>query len=311
MRLRLIPQKTSIDFMRIQVFTFIITAIMTLGAIYYITVQGFNYGIDFSGGTLIEARTTSKPDLANIREQLSRLGLGAVSLQELGVDNDLLIRIQQQPEGEAAQKVVMDKITGVLGEGTEYRRVEFVGPQVGSELKKAGLEAFLLSVGGILVYVWFRFEWQFGVAAIAALLHDTIVTVGLFSFSKMEFDLTTIAAILTIAGYSTNDTVVVFDRIRENLRRYKKIPLEEVFNISINDTLSRTFMTGFTTLLALFALWIYGGEVIRGFTFALIWGIVIGTYSSVFVATSLLLYLGLDKKRQAVPTGKSVAAAGS
>ena len=248
---------------------------------------------------MIEIKVSESPNLGGLRKQLNELELGSVSIQEFGDKKDLLIRLPQQTSlDENAQKIAIDKVKSTLislfgEEGVDFRRIEFVGPQVGEELKKAGLLAILFSLAGILLYIWFRFEWQFGIAAIIALAHDAIATIGFFSITQMEFNLSTVAAILMIAGYSINDTVVVFDRIRENLRKYKKKPLPELFNMSINQMLSRTLITSLTTLLALIALWVFGGEVIRGFVDALIFGILIGTYSSIFVAAPLLLFMNL------------------
>jgi len=228
-----------------------------------------------------------------MRSTLSDLGLGGVSLQEFGSPNDVLIRLQQQDGDEQAQITAIDTVKAALGEGIEYRRVEYVGPQVGAELIQSGFMAIGLALLAILVYVSFRFEWQFGVGAVIALLHDIVVTVGVFAITQIEFNLSTVAAVLTIIGYSINDTVVVFDRVRENLRRYKSLPTIDILNRSINETLSRTLLTSLTTLLALLALYILGGEVIRGFTFAMIWGVLVGTYSSIWIAVPVLLHMGL------------------
>ena len=231
---------------------------------------------------------------------MNALELGAISIQEFGAPDDLLIRLPEQEGGPEAQQAAIDKVREMLEEvyeqaddPVEYRRTEFVGPQVGEELKRKGMYAVLFSILGMLVYIWFRFEWQFSAAAIAALIHDSLATIGLFALTQMEFNLSTVAAILMIAGYSVNDTVVVFDRIRENLRKFKKMPIFELLNLSINQTLSRTLMTSGTTILALVALWFFGGEVIRGFVDALIFGILIGTYSSIFVASPLLTFMNI------------------
>lgn len=297
--LKLIPDETNINFIGARYFAYAFTAVLILGSIFLLATKGLNFGIDFTGGTVIEVRTPEVPDLGALREELNGLGLGAISIQEFGEPDDLLIRLPQQQKASddgAAQKEAIDKVRealdaryGEIGEGVEYRRVEFVGPQVGQELKEQGLLAVFLSIMAITAYVWFRFEWQFGVSAIVALLHDSIATIGLFALTGMEFNLSTVAAVLMVAGYSINDTVVVFDRIRETLRKYKKLPLGEVFNIAINQTLSRTLMTSFTTVLALFALYLFGGPVIQGFVYALIFGIAVGTFSSIFVAAPVLL----------------------
>ncbi|MCB1650574.1 MAG: protein translocase subunit SecF [Alphaproteobacteria bacterium] len=299
--LRLIPEETNLNFIGLRWLAFALSAAMILGSIFLVAKDGLNFGIDFTGGTAIEIRTPVAPDLADMRSRLNALDLGAVSIQEFGQADDLLIRLPQQEGGADVQKAAIDKVRGALDEMyaqdgvVDYRRTEFVGPQVGKELKKQGLYAVLFSLIGILAYIWFRFEWQFGVAAVAALAHDVIITVGLFALTQLEFNLSTVAAILMIAGYSINDTVVVFDRIREDLRRYKKKPLTELFNLSINQMLSRTLMTSFTTVVALVALYLFGGEVLRGFVYALIFGIVVGTYSSIYVASPLLLFLNVRR----------------
>ncbi|MBL4805259.1 MAG: protein translocase subunit SecF [Alphaproteobacteria bacterium] len=328
--LRIIPEETAVNFIGMRYVAYVISAVLILGSIFMISTKGLNFGIDFTGGTVIEIKTPVEPDLAEMRTLLNGLALGAISIQEFGAKDDLLIRLPQQVEDpivvkereecraeskewdecppmaqELAIEDVRQAINDTFAEDGEvdYRRVEYVGPQVGEELKQQGMIAVFLSMIGILAYVWFRFEWQFGVAAIIALLHDTVAIMGLFAFAQMDFDLSTVAAILMIAGYSINDTVVVFDRIRENLRKYKKMPLTELFNMSINQMLSRTLMTSFTTLLALIALYVLGGEVIRGFVDALIIGIVVGTYSSVFVAAPVLLLTNI--KRSEVQTGEA------
>lgn len=307
----IIPKDTNINFVGMRFAAFAFSALIILGSLGLLATKGLNFGIDFTGGTLIEVRVpTETPDLGALRTDLNALELGGISIQEFGAPDDLLIRLQEQEGGAEQQQAAIDKVKVMLDQkyenGAEYRRVEFVGPQVGKELKKQGLYAVLFSMLGMLIYIWFRFEWQFSVAAILALLHDAIATLGLFSLTQMPFDLSTVAAVLMIVGYSINDTVVVFDRIRENLRKFKKMHIFEVLNKSINETLSRTFITGFTTLLALAALWVFGGEVIRGFTDALIFGIIIGTYSSVFVAAPLLTFTNIrhkNKENKPTPEG--------
>jgi preprotein translocase subunit SecF len=249
-------------------------------------------GIDFLGGILIEAKTDGPADISKLRREMNGLDLGEIKLQEFGAPDDILIRIQKQEGGEKAQQAAIRKVKAALDSSVvEYRRTEFVGPTVGAELREAATWAVFSAIGAILLYIWFRFEWQFGLGAVIALLHDVITTIGLFALLQLEFNLATVAAILTIAGYSINDTVVVYDRVRENMRRYKKMPYEELFNNAINQTLSRTVVTSVTTLLALIALYIFGGEVIRGFSIALIWGVLIGTYSSIALAVPFLLYI--------------------
>ena len=298
--IRFIPEETSIDFLGKRTLAFIVSAVLIIGSIGLTAKDSLNFGIDFTGGTVIEIKTPEVPDLGALRQSLNTLGLGAISIQEFGAADDLMIRLPQQ-EGSAEQqqaaiKTVRAALDNIYGEGKiDYRRTEFVGPQVGKELKKQGIYAVLFSLLGILAYIWFRFEWQFGVAAIIALAHDAIATIGLFALTQLEFNLSTVAAILTIAGYSINDTVVVFDRVRENLRKYKKKPLPELFNLSINQMLTRTVMTSVTTLIALIALYIFGGEVLRGFIYALIFGVIIGTYSSIFIASPILIYLNIRR----------------
>ncbi len=318
--LRLVPQNSNINFIGMRFVAFVFSAVLILGSIGLTVKSGLNLGIDFTGGTVIEIRTPVTPDLEALRTSLNDLDLGAISIQEFGQADDLLIRLSEQKQSaediaireecldnksstdscptknQLAIVTVKDAINKAFdGQSVDYRRVEFVGPQVGEELKLKGLYAIIFSLMGIMVYIWFRFEWQFGVAAIVALAHDAVATIGLFAITQLEFNLSTVAAILMIAGYSINDTVVVFDRIRENLRKYKKKPLGELFNFSINQTLSRTLMTSVTTLLALIALYVFGGEVIRGFVYALIFGIGIGTYSSIFVASPVLMMMNVKR----------------
>lgn len=300
--IRFIPEETKLKIIGLRYIAFAISALIMLSSFVLIAQKGLSYGIDFTGGTVIEIRTPDVPELSVIRTRLNTLGVGAVSIQEFGQPQDLLIRLPQQEGGAEAQKAAIDSVRVSLDDlyvssdvPVDYRRTEFVGPQVGQELKRQGLLAVLFSLAGILAYIWFRFEWQFGVAAIVALAHDSIATVGLFALTQMEFNLSTVAAILMIAGYSINDTVVVFDRIRENLRKYKKKPLSDLFDLSINQMLTRTLMTSLTTLLALVALYVFGGEVIRGFVYALIFGVIIGTYSSVFIASPTLLYFNIRR----------------
>ncbi len=291
--LRLVPAGTSINFLKMRPIALVLSALLVLGSVGAFAVMGLNFGIDFRGGILIEVRSEQPAELGEMRADLNGLGLGEISLQSFGQPTDVLIRIQRQDGDEAEQIVAIEAVQATLGDAYEYRRIEFVGPTVGRELIEAGTLAVLLAMAGILAYISFRFEWQFGVCAVAALLHDVISTVGLFALIQHEFNLATVAALLTIAGYSINDTVVVFDRVRENLRRYKRSPIVEILNRSLNETLSRTLMTSVTTLLALAALYTFGGAIIRDFAFALIWGVVIGTYSSIFVAVPLLLALNL------------------
>jgi preprotein translocase subunit SecF len=312
MLLRLIPQETNVNFIRARFVAFAVSALIIITSFGFMITKGLNFGIDFTGGTLIEVRVPdSNPDLSDLRTELNTLQLGSISIQEFGAPDDLLIRLPEQEGDASVQQAAINTVKSMLdakyGEENEYRRTEFVGPQVGEELKRKGMYAVIFSILGMLVYIWFRFEWQFSVAAIIALIHDSVATVGLFAFTQMEFNLSTVAAILMIAGYSINDTVVVFDRIRENLRKFKKMSVNELLNVSVNQTLSRTIMTSLTTILALVALWLFGGEVIRGFVNALIFGIVIGTYSSIFVAAPILTFLNIRHKKKSASNPKTEA----
>ena len=298
MRLKLVPQGTHFDFLRIRrACVGASVGLVALSAVLYF-VLGLNYGIDFRGGTMLEARFQTAADIGGIRSVLGDLDLGDVAVQEFGEPTDVLIRVETQPGGGDAQVAAIERVREALLErtpGVEIRRVEVVGPKVSSELVVRGFLAVGLAVAVVLFYIWIRFEWQFSVGAIAALVHDVILTVGVFSVLQLEFNLSIVAAILTIVGYSLNDTVVVFDRVREVLRRSRRKPLEDVLNLAINETLSRTVMTSATTLIALLALYVLAGEVIRGFTFAMIWGVLVGTYSSVFIASPVLLWMGVRR----------------
>ncbi len=258
--------------------------------------RGLNYGVDFKGGTLIEVQAKSGPlDVAKLREKLNGLGLGDVQVQGAGTSGgEALIRIGEHGD-EKAQAAAGEKVKAALGDSINVRRTEVVGPTVSAELKRTGLIAVIVAILGVLAYVWFRFEWQFAVAGVLALVHDVFITTGMFSALWYEFDLATVAALLTLAGYSINDTVVVFDRIRENLRRYKKMPLDELLNLSINETLSRTVLTSSVTAVSVLALYLFGTAAIHGFSFAMLFGILIGTYSSILVAAPLLLWLGVKR----------------
>jgi len=297
--LQLIPAGIKIDFISKKLIFFALSVVMVLSSVGLFSSLGLNYGIDFKGGIMMEVRNKSgAADLAQLRQDLGSLGLGDISIQEFGEPEEVLIRIQRQEGDEGAQQRAVDAVKSVLQDSFEYRRTEFVGPKVSAELFSDGIMAVSLALGAIMVYIWFRFEWQFGMGAVIALIHDVITTIGIFALLGMEFNLSTVAAVLTIAGYSINDTVVVYDRVRENLRKYKKMDLVDVLNMSINDTLSRTVMTSVTTLLALAALYVLGGEVIRGFSFAMIWGILIGTYSSICLAVPLLSYFVLRRSAE-------------
>jgi preprotein translocase subunit SecF len=288
---RLLNRTPKIDFIGKRYFAFAFTAFIILASAVSLATRGLNLGIDFQGGILIEVKTKGPADLAGLRATLGKLDLGEVALQDFGAADDVLIRVQRQEGGEKAQQAAVEKVKQALGDTvTQYRRTEFVGPKVGEELIQGGILAVVLSILAISVYIWFRFEWQFGVGALVSTFHDVISTFGLFSLLGLEFNLTIVAAILTIAGYSINDTVVEYDRVRENLRKYKKMPLIDLLNLSVNETLSRTMLTGGTTLVAVLALYLFGGEVIKGFAFAMIWGVLIGTFSSVYVAMPVLIY---------------------
>ena len=260
--------------------------------------KGLNFGIDFTGGVLIEIRSKNETiNLTKLRDDLNKLNVGEIQLQTIGSEKDIAIRVQKYSPGQDKQLDSIKKIKSALANiEIEFRRTEYVGPKVGKELIKAGLIAVIFSLLGILFYIWLRFEWFFALGAIIALIHDVFLTIGFFSIFQFEFNLATVAAVLTIAGYSINDTVVIYDRIRETSRKYKKVIFEEIINLSLNSTLSRTLMTSLTTLLALLALFIFGGNVISSFVIALIWGVIIGTYSSLYVASPILLILNADKR---------------
>jgi SecD/SecF fusion protein len=292
--IKLVPDDTKLSFMSWRRYAFGLSAALSIAAMVLFFSIEMNYGIDFRGGSSIEVQakgTTADP--GDVRGRLSELNLGDVQVQEFGSPRDLLIRIEGQGGGDNAEQSVVEKVRSELQDDYDFRRVESVGPTVSGELAFYGTMGILASMMAMLIYIWFRFEWQFGVGAIIATVHDVTMMVGLYVLSGLEFNLTSIAAILTIVGYSINDTVVVYDRVRENLRRYKKMPIEDLLDLSMNQTLSRTVLTGVTTLLALVALYLFGGEVIRSFVFAMIFGILIGTYSSIFVAGPLLILFRL------------------
>ena len=305
--LKLIPAGVNLQFVAKRMIFFVFSGLLVAVSVGLFTIKGVNYGIDFKGGILMEVRTPDAADPGAMRLALSDLGLGEIALQEFGAPTDVLIRVQRQEGGEKAQQAAVEAVKAALGPEVQYRRTEFVGPKISEELFWDGVMAVTFAILAILVYIWFRFEWQFGLGAVVALVHDVLSTIGLFSLLGLEFNLSTVAAILTIAGYSINDTVVVFDRVRENLRKFKTMPLTELFNRSINETLSRTVMTSVTTLLALLSLYLLGGEVLRGFSFAMIWGVLIGTYSSVCLAVPMLLYLDLGRRAGSGGEGKEAA----
>jgi preprotein translocase SecF subunit len=304
MRLRLVPETTNFDFFGRPTLWLGISGVMMVVAIVSFFVQGLNYGIDFRGGTTIRTESAQPVDIAAYRAAVDTLGLGDVTITEIfdpsfGPDENVaMVRIQAQDDQEAVTPELIAAVEGALQQAVpdiRFISVESVGPKVSGELIMTASIAVVLAISAVLIYIWMRFEWQFAVAAVVALVHDVVLTIGIFSELQIRFDLAIIAALLTIVGYSLNDTVVVFDRVRENLRKFKQRPLREVLNLSINDTLSRTMMTSVTTLIALIALFVLGGDVIRGFVFAMIWGIVVGTYSSIFVASMVLMKLGIKR----------------
>ena len=298
--LRIVPDNTHFDFTRFRRISFPISALLSIVAITLFFTHGLNFGIDFKGGTLMEVRAKSgTADLAQMRTSLGGLGLGEVQLQQFGSPADVLLRVAEQPGGDKAQQAAVDKVRGVLGESVEYRRVEVVGPRVSGELLGWGMAGLMLAIVAILVYLWFRFEWQFALGAMIANVHDIVLTIGFMSISQVDFDLTSIAALLTILGYSLNDTVVIYDRIREMLRRYKKMPMPQLLNESINSTLSRSIITHLTVTLALLALLLFGGQAIHSFTAVMMFGVVlVGTYTSIFIAAPILIYLGVGEHRE-------------
>src|SRR5881394_1644423 len=301
--LRIVPDDTKFDFMRFRRISFPMSALLSIIAIVLFFHPGLNLGIDFIGGTLIELQTKSGPaDLAKMRTTLTGLNLGDVQLQQFGTPDNVLIRVAQQPGGEQAQQAAVDKVRKALGSDIEYRRIEVVGPRVSSELLSYGTIGIIVAILSILIYLWFRFEWQFALGAMIANVHDLVLTLGFMSLMQVDFDLTSIAALLTILGYSLNDTVVIYDRIREMPRRYKKMPMPQLLNESINSTLSRSIITHVTVTLALLALLLFGGQAIHSFTAVMMFGVVlVGTYTSIFIAAPILIYLGVGTHRAEVP----------
>jgi preprotein translocase subunit SecF len=304
MRLRLAPENSNIDFFRFWRVTFGASIVAMIVSIAAFLMIGLNFGIDFRGGTSIRTEAQAPVDIGAYRAAITPLGYGDVAITEVfdptfGPDRNVaMVRIQSvdgveaiSPEQIAAVRNALQTVDPTL----IFAAVDSVGPKVSGELVRSAVLSVLLALGGVLFYIWLRFEWQFSVGAVLALVHDVVLTIGIFSVLQIRFDLAIIAALLTIVGYSLNDTVVVFDRVRENLIKFKKRPIKDVLNLSINDTLSRTMMTSVTTLIALIALFVLGGDVIRGFVFAMIWGVIVGTYSSVFVASALLLWLGVKR----------------
>jgi len=296
--LRIVPDDTKFDFIRFRRISFPISAFLSIVALVAFFMLGLNFGIDFKGGTLLEVRYPNNTlNIADVRSTLESLNLGEVQIQEIGGDGEVLIRVAQQPGGEQAQQAVVGEVRAALGDQVEYRRVEVVGPRVSQELLSYGIVGLMLAVFCILIYLWFRFEWQFALGASIANFHDIVLTIGFMAIFRIDFDLTSVAALLTILGYSLNDTIVIYDRIREMLRRYKKMPTDELLNHSINSTLSRSVITHVTVTLALLALVLFGGRAIHSFSVTMMFGVVlVGTYTSIFIASPLLIYLGVSTR---------------
>ena len=289
--------KQNLNFSSLFKKTGILSMTLFVASLFLIFYKGLNYGIDFKGGTLIEIRIEDKNiNISDIRSSFSKLQLGDVNIKEFGKKRDFLIKVEQKDNKNELIKLIKDNLNKDLQTEINFRRVENVGPKVSKELLESGLIAIALSLSAMLFYIWVRFEWQFSVGSIIALVHDVIITVGIFSLLSFEINLSIIAAVLTIVGYSMNDTVVIYDRIRENLSKYTKMNINEIANLSINETLSRTVITSVTTLLALLSIFVLGGEILRGFSFAMILGVIVGTYSSIFVASPLLKYLKVTSK---------------
>lgn len=292
-----VTKDTTIDFMKTRNFGYALSIIMVVLSCICFSIKGFNYGIDFSGGILMEIKANQPIDIEAMRKTLNHIELDEINLQTLGeIGDEVMIRAQAKNMNEKEQMVVINKIKSTLGSDYEYRRVELVGPQVGDELKIDGIVASVIAVLAITLYIWFRFEWQFALGAMIGLIHDIITTLGVLSLFDFDFSLTTVAAILTLAGYSVNDTVVTYDRIRENLRKFKKMNQYDLLNKSINDIFSRTILTGLTTLLAALALFVFGGDTLRSFSFVIVWGVIIGTYSSIYVSATFLDLFDLRKR---------------
>jgi preprotein translocase subunit SecF len=298
-----VPHGTKFSFVSHTRLAIIETVVLAVVTVVLLLTMGLNFGIDFRGGTMMEVRfTRAAPDLGDLRSRLNGLGLGDVQIQEFGSANDLMIRVEEQPGGERAQQEAVTKVQAALGQDVEQRRVEVVGAVVSQELLQSSIIALSIATLGIFLYLWLRFEWQFSVSAIIALLHDMAFTLCVLSIFQIDFDLTIVAALLTLIGYAVNDTVVTFDRVRENLRKFKKMPLGELIDLSVNETLSRTVMTAGAVLLAVLALFLFGGEVIRGFTFTMLVGMAVSSYTSFFVAAPLLYTLGVKRDWSGLPS---------
>lgn len=294
-----ITKDTNINFLGAEKLTYAISIVAFVLSIAVIGFKGFNYGIDFAGGILMEIKSEEKINLDELRSKLDSVDVGEINLQTIGENGDeVMIRAEADNLDERAQMAAINKIKQILGNAIDYRKIELVGPQVGDELKIAGAVASVIAMLAISIYIWIRFEWQFAFGALLGLFHDIIITLGLLSVFDMDFSLTTIAAILTLAGYSVNDTVVTYDRIRENLRKFTRMPQRELLNKSINDIFSRTLLTGFTTLLAAAALFVFGGDTLRSFSFTIVFGVLVGTYSSIYVSTVILTWFDLRKSME-------------
>ena len=275
----------------------IVSTLLVAISIILLSFKGLNFGIDFKGGTLIELRTQdNQTNVVTLRGVFSKMNLGDVNIKKFGQDNDYLIKIEKKDTSSNIIELIKEDLTNSIGENFTFRRVENVGPKVSSELLKSGITAILLSLAAMLFYIWIRFEWQFSLGAIIALFHDVLITLGLFSLLNLEINLSIVAAVLTIVGYSMNDTVVIFDRVRENLRKYSDIKIFDLTNKSINETLSRTLITSITTLLALVSIYLFGGEILKGFSLAMIFGVIFGTYSSIYIANPILVKLRVSQK---------------
>ena len=294
--IRWIKKDLKINFLRVKNIATILSILAIISSLFFLVYKNLNFGIDFKGGTLIEIKKDENLTIAEIRNQLSELNIGDIQIQTFGSDDIILIRIENSTNLDAnADMNSIELIRSSLGNDVIIQRTEIVGPKVSSELIQKGIIAIIIAVFLMLFYIWIRFEWQFSIGAVTALIHDVMITMGIFSFLQIEFNLSIIAALLTIIGYSMNDTVVVYDRIRENLRKYKQMNIFDLINQSLNETMSRTLLTSVTTLLALFSLYFLGGEVLKGFTLAMIIGVFIGTYSSVFIASQIILYLNVKR----------------
>jgi len=300
--LRLISDNTSIKFIKLKLFSFSFSIFFSIAAVLAVVFVGLNFGIDFKGGILLEVRTSNNIGISDLRDEITNLNIGEVSIQEFGAVTDYLIRVERQKGTDEAQQIAVEVIKSSLNKAfsndIEYRRLEYVGPTVSKDLVSDGVMAIIFAIIAMLAYIWFRFELPFALGAIVALLHDIVLTMGVFAILGLEFNLATVAAILLIIGYSMNDTVVVYDRIRENLRKFKKMNLNDLLDKSINETLSRTVNTTVTTILALGALYLIGGQIIADFAFAMLWGIIVGTYSSIFIASTILVYLNIRRIKE-------------